>query len=169
MRRPGAMAIAACAVWLLGTLAACEREARPFSGRTTQIAKPKAVASGTDNPYNGNAYGVSEGKRLFSAYNCVGCHANGGGGMGPALMDERWIYGSADAQIFDSIFYGRANGMPAFGSRIPQSQIWMLTGYVRSLSGRLPIDVMPSRPDHLRATTPENVRPARMPPEASPQ
>jgi len=29
------------------------------------------------------AYDVNEGKRLFTQYNCSGCHANGGGAIGP--------------------------------------------------------------------------------------
>ena len=32
------------------------------------------------SPYQENAWGMAEGKRLFSFFNCVGCHANGGGG-----------------------------------------------------------------------------------------
>ena len=34
----------------------------------------------TSNPEQ-NAYAIAQGKRLFSWYNCVGCHANGGGGI----------------------------------------------------------------------------------------
>ena len=46
----------------------------------------------------GNAYAVAQGKRLFRWYNCSGCHATGGGGdWGPALMDDKWIYGVAPA------------------------------------------------------------------------
>jgi cytochrome c oxidase cbb3-type subunit 3 len=154
---------------LVAAFTACEREARPFQGRTVAMAASGVPPAGTQNPYGGNAWGVGEGKRLFGAYNCVGCHSNGGGGMGPALMDERWIYGSEDDQVYESIARGRPNGMPAFGSRIPQDQIWMLVGYVRSLSGRLPMDVLPSRSDHLVPGPAENTRPARMPgPERRP-
>ena len=117
-------------------------------------ASPGDVAQ----PYAENAWGASEGKRLYSRFNCVGCHANGGGGLGPALMDDLWIYGSDDASVFETIAKGRPNGMPAFGSRVTESQIWMLAAYVESMSGRLPMDVLPSRSDHLRASTPENGR-----------
>jgi cytochrome c oxidase cbb3-type subunit III len=122
--------------------AGCEREARPFAGRTAAAA---TGVRGSRNPYSGNAWGIAEGKRLYGLYNCVGCHANGGGGMGPALMDERWIYGSDDARVFETIAKGRPNGMPAFASRVPESQIWMLAAYVQSMSGRLPMDVLPGR------------------------
>jgi len=129
-------------------LGGCEREARPFKGRTSANASKEPGES--RNPYAGNAWGVGQGKRLFTLYNCVGCHANGGGGMGPALMDAKWIYGSDDASVFETIARGRPNGMPAFGSRITESQIWMLAAYVESMSGRLPMDVLPSRADHMR-------------------
>jgi cytochrome c oxidase cbb3-type subunit III len=146
------------AAWLF---AACEREARPFTGRTTADASEGVGES--RNPYSGNAWGISEGKRLYALYNCVGCHGNGGGGMGPALMDERWIYGSDDARVFETIAKGRPNGMPAFASRVPESQIWMLVAYVQSMSGRLPMDVLPGRADHMRYSAPENARGARPP------
>jgi cytochrome c oxidase cbb3-type subunit 3 len=142
-------------------LAGCEREARPFNGRTSANASKDPGVS--RNPYAGNAYGIAEGKRLYNFYNCVGCHANGGGGMGPALMDDRWIYGSDDASVFETITHGRPNGMPAFGTRITESQIWMLAAYVESMTGRLPMDVLPSRADHMRYSTPENARRARPP------
>jgi hypothetical protein len=39
----------------------------------------------------------------------------------------------------------------------------MLAAYVQSMSGRLPMDVLPGRADHMRYSTPENVRRARPP------
>ena len=83
--------------------------------------------------------------------------------MGPPLMDERWIYGSDDARVFETIAKGRPNGMPAFASRVSAEQIWMLAAYVESMSGRLPIDVLPGRADHMRSSAPENARGARPP------
>src|SRR5205085_12150772 len=43
--------------------------------------------------YEETAYSLSEGKQLYAQFNCVGCHAHGGGGMGVPLMDDQWIYG----------------------------------------------------------------------------
>src|SRR5690349_23123208 len=40
------------------------------------------------NAYYDNADAVVTGKRLFTQYNCSGCHSDGGGGMGPDLMDD---------------------------------------------------------------------------------
>jgi cytochrome c oxidase cbb3-type subunit 3 len=85
-------------------------------------------------PYYDNADAVNTGKRLFSQYNCSGCHSNGGGGMGPALMDDEWIYGSRLEQIHATLVEGRPNGMPSWGGKIPDEQLWQLAAYVRSMS-----------------------------------
>jgi cytochrome c oxidase cbb3-type subunit 3 len=86
------------------------------------------------NPYNGNEVALQEGRKLFLSYNCAGCHGgHGGGGMGPSLRDPRWIYGSSDAHIFASIAEGRAHGMPAWGTKIPQDQVWKLVAYIKSM------------------------------------
>ena len=39
--------------------------------------------------------------------------------------------------------------------RVADEQIWMLVAYVQSMSGRLPMDVLPSRADHMRYSAPE--------------
>ncbi len=76
-----------------------------------------------------------EGKRLYGWYNCAGCHFNGGGGIGPPLMNDEWIYGSEPHVIADSIINGRPQGMPAYGDRIPAAHVGPIVAYVRSLSG----------------------------------
>jgi cytochrome c oxidase cbb3-type subunit 3 len=101
------------------------------------------------NPYENNAYAISEGQRLFGWYNCAGCHANGGGGMGPPLMDDEWIYGSAPENIYATIVQGRPNGMPSFAGRIPATQIWQLVTYVRTLSALTPAPARNSRADNM--------------------
>jgi cytochrome c oxidase cbb3-type subunit 3 len=143
------------------TVAGCKREHRVFDPGATgaqvangvqltdvhvgQVAHPPSAYS----QYSDSAYAVGEGKRLYSAYNCVGCHANGGGGIGPPLMDAVWIYGSKPEQIFSTIVQGRPNGMPSFAGKIPDYQVWELVAYVRSMSGQLPSDIAPSRSDTM--------------------
>jgi cytochrome c oxidase cbb3-type subunit 3 len=167
-------------------LAACEREARhfdspptagsppPHSSPTGMHAGPPAssalAASPTlrmppapSTPIEENAYAVSQGKRLYRWYNCNGCHAGGGGGIGPALMDERWRYGHEPAQIVATILQGRPNGMPSFAGRIPDEQAWQIAAYVRSMSGLLRSDVAPSRSDALSAGEPEQRREPEQP------
>jgi cytochrome c oxidase cbb3-type subunit 3 len=84
--------------------------------------------------YYDNAEAVNTGKRLYSQYNCSGCHSNGGGGMGPPLMDDQWIYGARLEQIHDTLVEGRPNGMPSWGGKIPDEQLWQIAAYVRSMS-----------------------------------
>ena len=115
------------------------------------------------NMYEESAYSTSEGKRLFSQYNCSGCHANGGGGIGPPLMDNYWVYGGEPQNIFTTIIEGRPNGMPSFRNRIPEYQVWELVSYVRSMSGLLPKDVAPSRSDRLYVRPPEQSMPKQTP------
>ena len=87
------------------------------------------------NPYEGDAQSIAQGRELFRAMNCVGCHAaEGGGGMGPPLSDKTWIYGGEPAQIYLTIVQGRPNGMPSFANALPPDQVWKLVSYVRSLS-----------------------------------
>ncbi len=143
-------------VLLLGAIAAallvsgCEREARRFatppppqvaSAARLGLLQPATPQQGEvrlatvkASPYDGNAYGVNQGKRLYRWYNCSGCHAlNGGGAIGPPLIDPEWKYGSDPASIYASIVQGRPEGMPSFGGHIPQDQVWQIVSYLRSM------------------------------------
>jgi cytochrome c oxidase cbb3-type subunit 3 len=87
------------------------------------------------NPFEGNAQKIAEGGKLFVAYNCMDCHgAEGSGAMGPSLQDSRWHFGGTAGEVYQSIFEGRPDGMPAWGGRIADDQIWRLVAYVRTLS-----------------------------------
>jgi cytochrome c oxidase cbb3-type subunit 3 len=141
-------------------LVGCEREDRRLNQQSppapTQFVSqvslqpgPTVIGDTTEGPFDDNAYGTSEGMRLFGQMNCSGCHSHGGGGMGPALMDDEWIYGSTPKQIFATIAEGRANGMPAWKYRLTNEQIWQLVAYVRSLSGLTPKGARPSRSDQM--------------------
>ena len=100
----------------------------PGVGHSLTTVDPRAAR------YYDNAEAVTTGKRLFGQYNCSGCHSNGGGGMGPALMDDEWIYGGRLEQIRQTVVEGRPNGMPAWGGKIPDDQLWQIAAYVRSMS-----------------------------------
>jgi cytochrome c oxidase cbb3-type subunit III len=51
----------------------------------------------------------------------------------PSLADQRWRYGGSDEEIFQSIYFGRPKGMPAFGGALGSDGIWILVTYLHSL------------------------------------
>jgi len=96
----------------------------PMSGQAMELR----------NPHEGDKRAIAVGAQLFVAYNCIDCHgADGAGAMGPSFQDGRWHFGGSAGAVFESIYQGRPDGMPSWGGRISNDQIWMLTSYVRSL------------------------------------
>ena len=105
-----------------------DRPVGPLPGPGERRLQPMA------NPYGGDEAALQQGRRFFVAYNCAGCHGDhGGGGMGPSLRDEAWIYGGSDADIADSILEGRAYGMPAWGRMLTQEQVWQIAAYLKAM------------------------------------
>ena len=162
------LAVAAAAVLVAGACRQTKRELRtpaPSSALPREVPRTQLQAAGSHppstfeparvaprNPYEGNAYAISEGQRLFDWYNCTGCHARGGGGSGPALMDDKWLYGGTPPAIFRTIVQGAPNGMPAWGGRIPELQVWQLVAYIESLDADKKLADPPGpRQDHLQA------------------
>ena len=153
----------------------CKRETRQFDAKSPAAPAYAAVTLDTlqpgvpapdlalKSPAEGNAYDISEGKRLFEQWNCSGCHSHGGGGMGPPLMDNEWIYGSAPENIVATIVEGRPNGMPSFRGRIRSQQLWQLAAYVRSLSGLQTKASSSGRDDHMQVKMDESRTPIRTP------
>lgn len=154
----------------------CEREARRFrqpaavaqtppDSRVTQLETESKVGRRERvGPYDSNAFDVAQGKRLYLWFNCANCHGpNGGGGMGPPLMDDKWLYGFLPQDVFASIVEGRPNGMPSFKGRIAEQQVWQLVAYIRSMSGQIPYDALPSRADTLHTGEAELQRDALTP------
>lgn len=177
MHRTTYISIALGAAVLLGT--ACRREERRFremAPATTATSVSQAVnlqpgptytVTQTHSPYDYNAYAIAEGKQLYNQFNCVGCHSNGGGGMGPPLMDDKWIYGSDPSSIFATIMEGRPNGMPSWRGRIPNYEVWRLVAYVRSMSGQASKDASSGRDDHMFTRESEQRLPEKKPKQAS--
>jgi cytochrome c oxidase cbb3-type subunit 3 len=88
--------------------------------------------------FEGNKLAIAAGQQLFGQMNCTGCHFNGGGGMGPALMSGHWRYGGRIDQIYASIAQGRPNGMPSWQDNLEPTMMWDLAAYVKSLSAPVP-------------------------------
>jgi cytochrome c oxidase cbb3-type subunit 3 len=166
----GGVSASACALGLALALAACQRERRDVPPVPSAETGPQAVtvsdlypgpvgpppADPRGRAYEGNAFHISNGQRYYKWFNCNGCHFNGGGGIGPALMDQKWRYGGRIEQVYASIYQGRPNGMPAFKDKIPEAQIWEIAAYVRSLSGQADKLAASSRQDAMRSTPPVN-------------
>jgi cytochrome c oxidase cbb3-type subunit 3 len=121
-------------------------------GGTLPIPQGGVSGATVHNPYEGNAYAISEGRQLYVMYNCVGCHMNGGGDIGPPLINAKYRYGDAPSDIYKTIVYGRPHGMPAWGTRIPEYQIWELVTYVLSMRGSEPSSATPARDDSMQRT-----------------
>jgi cytochrome c oxidase cbb3-type subunit 3 len=100
----------------------------PGVGHTAYTIDPRAAK------YYDNPVAVQIGKALFYSMNCAGCHSNGGGGMGPSLMDGHLRYGGRLEQIRQTIADGRPNGMPSWAARLSDADMWELAAYVRSMS-----------------------------------
>ena len=96
--------------------------------------RPQTVGVVLANPYEGKADIAKIGAQLFISYNCVDCHgADGSGAMGPSLADGRWHFGGSSGEIFESIYQGRPDGMPAWGGKISDADIWRLVTYLHTL------------------------------------
>lgn len=121
------------------------------------------------NPYADNPTAANEGHQFFSWYNCSGCHGvHGGGGMGPSLRDAVWIYGGSPEHVFASISEGRSNGMPSWGTKIPEQQIWKIVAYIETMNTPSEIDPptlpLTTQQEHEAiAKSPASPPPARQP------
>lgn len=101
-----------------------------FVGGTSKEDRPRIR-----KPLGDNEAAVQRGMTYYNRFNCVGCHApNGSGGMGPSLSNATFIYGGEPENIYLSILQGRPAGMPAWGMLLPDSIIWDLVAYIRSIS-----------------------------------
>jgi cytochrome c551/c552 len=119
----------------------CDAEAKDSSDVPSAIRYEANVSAGgvnpagvaLENPHKDDLQSAQTGARLFTSMNCDGCHGGGALGMiGPSLVDGRWHYGGADAEIFHSIFYGRPKGMPAYGGLLGSEGVWLIVTYLKS-------------------------------------
>jgi mono/diheme cytochrome c family protein len=128
-------------VVLAAVLAACAQPEPDASSAPPSVRNERIVSAGgiapaaatPRNPFARDSASAAEGARIFSAMNCDGCHGGGAvGAVGPSLVDGRWRYGGTDGEVFESIFYGRPRGMPAYGGVLPPAAIWKVLAYLES-------------------------------------
>jgi mono/diheme cytochrome c family protein len=76
---------------------------------------------------------LKKGEEIFKT-NCVACHGvDGGGGIGPNLTDEMWIYNGDIKGVFTTVSEGAKNGMVAWKNALSPDKIQAVSSYVLSL------------------------------------
>lgn len=87
-----------------------------------------------------DASDLESGKTIFTN-NCMACHAaDGGGGIGPNLVDEHWILGGGIKNVFHTVAEGgrAGKGMVAWKSILKPTEIQQVSSYILSLQGTTP-------------------------------
>ncbi|MHB8843796.1 MAG: c-type cytochrome [Nitrospirota bacterium] len=128
MKRPwmsGMVFPALIAALSLASAAGLHAAAAPVAGGVP-------AARDVTNPFAGKPEAVKEGEKLFDE-KCSECHMDGTGGAGPNLTDDTWVYGGTDADVFETIAYGRKDGMPSWKSELGAENIWKIIAYIRSI------------------------------------
>jgi cytochrome c oxidase cbb3-type subunit 3 len=89
--------------------------------------------------YLSDATSLEAGKKIFVTA-CAACHAaDGGGTVGPNLVDDYWLHGGSISDIFKSIKYGwPEKGMKSWKDDYSPAQIAQITSYIKSLKGTKP-------------------------------
>jgi cytochrome c oxidase cbb3-type subunit 3 len=89
---------------------------------------------------------LETGKKVWDRLNCATCHAaDGGGGIGPNLTDEYWLYGGSVKDIFKTVKYGANNGMKAWENDMSAVEMQQVSSYILSLQGSSPADPKPAQ------------------------
>jgi cbb3-type cytochrome c oxidase subunit III len=102
-----------------------------FTGTVSAVEAPAGTA--VKNPVEGKPEAIKEGEQIFDA-KCSECHMDGTGGAGPNLTDDTWIYGGSDAEVFETISYGRKGGMPSWKKELGADNIWKVIAFIRSIA-----------------------------------
>jgi len=124
-------AVPVAALWLVVGLAAQEKHGNPEAAKV-------------QNPVASSPASVAAGEAVYMKY-CRGCHAKDAAGGPPPeageepasnLIDAEWNHGSSDGEIFHVIKNGvpPAMIMEAFGTRVPDTDIWNVVHFLRSIA-----------------------------------
>jgi cytochrome c oxidase cbb3-type subunit 3 len=81
---------------------------------------------------------AAAGAGRFQTTGCIGCHGVDGKGNpmlgAPNLTDDVWLYGGDAATLKQSVANGRAGQMPAWGDKLGEQRIKLLSAYVIRLA-----------------------------------
>ena len=124
---------------------AAQDQEKPKNGQEEQSQQPKAAPPSASqnqqgpkklNPFTGIAEAIAEGRAIYMQSGCNGCHGMGGGGMGPAILDDTWKFGGDDETLFKLIKGDLPQQtMPAvFGKILTEEQVWKIIAWIRSIS-----------------------------------
>ncbi len=83
---------------------------------------------------------LAAGKTVFEK-NCVACHmADGGGGIGPNLTDDKWILGGGIDNVVNTLNNGGrpGKGMISWKNVLSNEETQQVASYVISLNGTTP-------------------------------
>ncbi len=107
-----------------------------------------AQAGALNNP-NTSRKDAEAGAKVFRAH-CATCHGrNAEGFRGPNLTTGRFRHGSSDSRIFRNVLEGIPSTSMG-GVYLPDTQIWQVITYIRSLSGTEDDIVVPGNPKRGR-------------------
>jgi mono/diheme cytochrome c family protein len=126
--------------------------AAPKSGGTPLETAKSAEKGSLKNPYTDYESVAAEGRKIYMAAGCNGCHGGtGGGGMGPPLTNPIWVYGADDDTLFRLIALGSdglqkqgysrkgseavVGPMPAQGTIVKSNDdMWKIIAWIRSIN-----------------------------------
>ena len=128
------------------------------SGSVDPAGNPEETAKAAElgtliNPYQDDVATVAEeGRKIYMAAGCNGCHGGtGGGGMGPPLTNPVWVYGNDGDTMFRLISLGTKGieeqgytrqrselvkgPMPPFGNIVKSNDdLWKLISWIWSVN-----------------------------------
>jgi mono/diheme cytochrome c family protein len=111
----------------------------------------KAEKGSLKSPYADYASVAEDGRKVYLAAGCNGCHGMGGGGMGPPLTNQVWVYGKDDDTLFRLTALGSdelqkqgysrkgsenvVGPMPPFGQIVKSDDdMWKIIAWIRSVN-----------------------------------
>jgi len=93
-----------------------EREVAAYNAMVEKYKKEHNIVDENTVTVLTDEKALAEGQEIYLK-NCAACHgADGGGGIGPNLTDEYWIYGCDVKSVFKTIKDGTNKGMPPWKS-----------------------------------------------------
>jgi mono/diheme cytochrome c family protein len=99
-----------------------------FASVARPAAEPKML-----NPFAGDPDAIQEGRRLYASQGCSACHGvGGGGGMGKAILDDTWVFGSDDETLY-KLMKGQIPQQTMPKIALSDEQVWKMLAFVRSL------------------------------------